>query len=107
VHLPFCAHRCGYCDFVTVVGRRAQHGTYVDALLAELALEGGVDQPVLLDPAEAGEGLGDHARVEVHVVGRLHIGGRSRDRGLDAGFDVLGGGHPQVSMVAVAILCEV
>ena len=23
VHLPFCVHRCGYCDFVTVVGRRA------------------------------------------------------------------------------------
>jgi len=42
VHLPFCAHRCGYCDFVTVVGRREQHGAYVDALLAELALERGV-----------------------------------------------------------------
>jgi oxygen-independent coproporphyrinogen-3 oxidase len=42
VHLPFCAHRCGYCDFVTVVGRRGQHASYVDALLAELALEGGV-----------------------------------------------------------------
>jgi putative oxygen-independent coproporphyrinogen III oxidase len=42
VHLPFCAHRCGYCDFVTVVGREAQHGAYVDALLAELALEGDV-----------------------------------------------------------------
>jgi putative oxygen-independent coproporphyrinogen III oxidase len=42
VHLPFCAHRCGYCDFVTVVGRRGQHGAYVDALLAELALERGV-----------------------------------------------------------------
>jgi oxygen-independent coproporphyrinogen-3 oxidase len=39
VHLPFCAHRCGYCDFVTVVGRRSQHGEYVDALLAELELE--------------------------------------------------------------------
>jgi oxygen-independent coproporphyrinogen-3 oxidase len=39
VHLPFCAHRCGYCDFVTVVGRRGQHGSYVDALLAELELE--------------------------------------------------------------------
>ena len=25
VHLPFCAHRCGYCDFVTVVGRGGQH----------------------------------------------------------------------------------
>jgi oxygen-independent coproporphyrinogen-3 oxidase len=39
VHLPFCAHRCGYCDFVTVVGREEAHGTYVDALLAEHTLE--------------------------------------------------------------------
>jgi oxygen-independent coproporphyrinogen-3 oxidase len=39
VHLPFCAHRCGYCDFVTVVGRESQHAAYVDALLAELELE--------------------------------------------------------------------
>jgi oxygen-independent coproporphyrinogen-3 oxidase len=39
VHLPFCAHRCGYCDFVTLVGKRDGHGTYVDALLAELELE--------------------------------------------------------------------
>ncbi len=39
MHLPFCAHRCGYCDFVTVVGRRGQHDGYVDALLTELALE--------------------------------------------------------------------
>jgi oxygen-independent coproporphyrinogen III oxidase len=42
VHLPFCAHRCGYCDFVTVVGRESQHGAYVDALLAELRVERGV-----------------------------------------------------------------
>ena len=42
VHLPFCAHRCGYCDFVTVVGRNGQHAAYVDALLAELALERGL-----------------------------------------------------------------
>jgi oxygen-independent coproporphyrinogen III oxidase len=41
VHLPFCASRCGYCDFVTVVGRRSQHGAYVDAVLAELELERG------------------------------------------------------------------
>ncbi|HXL42672.1 MAG TPA: radical SAM family heme chaperone HemW [Gaiellaceae bacterium] len=39
VHLPFCAHRCGYCDFVTLVGKREGHGVYVDALLAELELE--------------------------------------------------------------------
>jgi oxygen-independent coproporphyrinogen III oxidase len=39
VHLPFCAHRCGYCDFVTAVGRRGEHAGYVEALLGELALE--------------------------------------------------------------------
>ena len=39
VHLPFCAHRCGYCDFVTAVGRLDEHGTYVDALLSELDAE--------------------------------------------------------------------
>jgi oxygen-independent coproporphyrinogen-3 oxidase len=42
VHLPFCAHRCGYCDFVTVVGRGGQHRAYVDALLQELELECGL-----------------------------------------------------------------
>ena len=42
VHLPFCAHRCGYCDFVTAVGRPEQHAGYVDALLRELELEGHV-----------------------------------------------------------------
>ena len=48
VHLPFCAHRCGYCDFVTVVGRHGQHGAYVDALLAELERE----RPVLAEDVE-------------------------------------------------------
>ncbi len=42
VHLPFCAHRCGYCDFVTSVGRHGEHGGYVDALLAELRVEQGL-----------------------------------------------------------------
>jgi oxygen-independent coproporphyrinogen-3 oxidase len=39
VHLPFCAYRCGYCDFVTLVGREDEHEAYADALLAELDLE--------------------------------------------------------------------
>jgi oxygen-independent coproporphyrinogen III oxidase len=39
VHLPFCASRCGYCDFVTVVGHAGLHERYVDALLRELELE--------------------------------------------------------------------
>jgi oxygen-independent coproporphyrinogen-3 oxidase len=40
VHLPFCVHRCGYCDFVTAVGQRDEHAGYADALMLELALEG-------------------------------------------------------------------
>jgi putative oxygen-independent coproporphyrinogen III oxidase len=47
VHLPFCAHRCGYCDFVTVVGRSGQQSAYVDAVLQELELERGVLAPGL------------------------------------------------------------
>ena len=39
VHLPFCAHRCGYCDFVTATGRDHLHEPYVDALLRELGEE--------------------------------------------------------------------
>jgi oxygen-independent coproporphyrinogen III oxidase len=39
VHLPFCAQRCGYCDFVTIAGRRGQDTAYVDALLQELELQ--------------------------------------------------------------------
>ena len=41
IHLPFCAHRCGYCDFVTATGRDHLHGAYVDALLSELREEHG------------------------------------------------------------------
>jgi putative oxygen-independent coproporphyrinogen III oxidase len=48
VHLPFCAHRCGYCDFVTLVGREDEHGAYVDALVAELERE----RAVLADELE-------------------------------------------------------
>jgi oxygen-independent coproporphyrinogen-3 oxidase len=47
VHLPFCASRCGYCDFVTVLGRDDEHAPYVEALLAELELERGVLAPEL------------------------------------------------------------
>jgi putative oxygen-independent coproporphyrinogen III oxidase len=48
VHVPFCVHRCGYCDFVTAVGRQDQHAAYVDAVLAELALE----RELLEEPVE-------------------------------------------------------
>ncbi len=47
VHLPFCAHRCGYCDFVTAVGRVGDHDRYVEALIAEFECERHVLAPTL------------------------------------------------------------
>ena len=39
VHLPFCASRCGYCDFVTVVGHGDLHRGYVDALTNDRVID--------------------------------------------------------------------
>jgi oxygen-independent coproporphyrinogen-3 oxidase len=73
VHVPFCASRCGYCDFntytATELGGGGRDG-YADAVLAELALAArvlgdapprrvdtvfvGGGTPTLLDPADLG-----------------------------------------------------
>src|SRR3954454_9827533 len=37
VHVPFCAHHCGYCDFAVAVGQDDRIDDYVRALGAELA----------------------------------------------------------------------
>jgi oxygen-independent coproporphyrinogen-3 oxidase len=67
VHVPFCASRCGYCDFNTYApGEGVVRDGYVDAVLAELALADrvlgaartvdtvfvGGGTPTLLDPGE-------------------------------------------------------
>jgi putative oxygen-independent coproporphyrinogen III oxidase len=36
VHIPFCSHRCHYCDFNTYEGQDDLHGPYVDALVANI-----------------------------------------------------------------------
>jgi oxygen-independent coproporphyrinogen-3 oxidase len=37
VHIPFCRHRCHYCDFNTYEGLDTLHSEYVDALVDEIA----------------------------------------------------------------------
>jgi putative oxygen-independent coproporphyrinogen III oxidase len=70
VHVPFCASRCGYCDFNTYtageLGGGASREGYADAVLAELRLAAtvtgapvdtvfvGGGTPTLLDPGELG-----------------------------------------------------
>lgn len=36
IHIPFCLHRCHYCDFNTYEGREALHGPYVEAVIADI-----------------------------------------------------------------------
>ncbi len=43
VHIPFCAHRCGYCNFAVTADRRDMIDEYLDALAIELSLV--VDRP--------------------------------------------------------------
>jgi putative oxygen-independent coproporphyrinogen III oxidase len=71
VHVPFCASRCGYCDFNTyTAGEGVSADGYADTVLAELRLAArvlgdappsqvdtvffGGGTPTLLDPAELG-----------------------------------------------------
>ncbi len=39
-HIPFCVHRCAYCDFNTYAGQDALIPAYVDALVREIELVG-------------------------------------------------------------------
>ncbi|MEX2176273.1 MAG: radical SAM family heme chaperone HemW [Pirellulaceae bacterium] len=38
IHVPFCRHRCGYCNFTLVAGRDDLIESYLEALARELAL---------------------------------------------------------------------
>src|SRR3954469_16442214 len=40
LHVPFCAHHCGYCDFAVVTGADDRIDAYLDALDTELAMSG-------------------------------------------------------------------
>ncbi|MSQ93013.1 MAG: radical SAM family heme chaperone HemW [Gemmataceae bacterium] len=42
VHVPFCAHHCGYCDFAVAVGQDERIDAYLDALEIELS---GLNEP--------------------------------------------------------------
>ncbi len=50
VHIPFCLHRCHYCDFNTYASKEASgaqevHGPYVDALVTDIERHGAGNGP--------------------------------------------------------------
>src|ERR687894_753388 len=94
VHVPFCASRCGYCDFNTYVpGEGVGRAGFVDAVLAEWALAervlGGAPPPptvfvgggppTLLPDAERRAGRPGGPRADAHA-GRRGRGGTARAR---------------------------
>ncbi|HEX4071033.1 MAG TPA: radical SAM protein, partial [Planctomycetaceae bacterium] len=57
LHVPFCAHRCGYCDFTLVARRDDLIDAYLDALAIDLAHLG---QPREIDTLFFGGGTPTH-----------------------------------------------
>ena len=57
VHVPFCRHRCGYCDFTLVAGRDDLFDDYFTALGVELKR---LSQPIELDTLYLGGGTPTH-----------------------------------------------
>lgn len=54
VHVPFCAHKCGYCDFASLAGADHQADRYLNALEREIALT--VTAPAEVDTIFIGGG---------------------------------------------------
>ena len=57
IHVPFCRHRCGYCDFSLVAGRDDLIDRYFQALTRELSRVG---QRLMLDTLYFGGGTPSH-----------------------------------------------
>jgi oxygen-independent coproporphyrinogen-3 oxidase len=66
VHVPFCRHRCGYCDFTLIAGRDDLVDAYLDALEIELAT---LEEPRAVKTLFLGGGTPTH--LEARQLDRL------------------------------------
>lgn len=67
VHVPFCAHKCGYCDFASLAGVDHLADRYLDALERELCLQ--VIRPAEIDTLFVGGGT--PTRLSAEQLARL------------------------------------
>src|SRR5262245_55250888 len=61
IHVPFCRHRCGYCNFTLVAGRDDLIDAYLQALEREVS---GLSQPREVDTLFFGGGTPSHISPE-------------------------------------------
>lgn len=57
LHVPFCRHRCGYCNFTVIAGREDLQETFLEALARELQ---GINPPREVDTLFIGGGTPTH-----------------------------------------------
>lgn len=69
VHVPFCRHRCGYCNFPLVTGRDELIGDYLRAIRLELSRRVGTAHQIC-DERMVGD-----AHPTAHEVDTLYFGG--------------------------------
>ena len=87
IHVPFCRHRCGYCNFTLVAGRDDLIGEYLRAIeleLEQLATPREVDTlyfgggtPTHLAPQQLRQ-LGECVLTVASARGRLRMDSRSK-----------------------------
>ena len=56
IHIPFCASKCGYCDFYSLAGCDGRMGKYQDALLSHIAEASATMAPYYIDTVYFGGG---------------------------------------------------
>src|SRR5947208_8853886 len=78
VHIPFCFHKCHYCDFYSITRQTADRMTrFVDLLLAEADMWTGADAPAVR-PATIFFGGGTPSLLPLEQMRRLIAGFRDR-----------------------------
>jgi putative oxygen-independent coproporphyrinogen III oxidase len=96
VHVPFCASRCGYCDFNTYtaseLGGGASREGYADAVLGELALAREVVTPRQVDTVFVGGGT--PTLLDPGDLGRI-LEGIDKTWGLAPGAEVTTEANPE------------
>ncbi len=63
LHIPFCTHRCAYCDFNTYAGQEGSIPGYVEALCKEIEFVG-----VRAKRSQSDSGGEDEARLQAHTI---------------------------------------
>jgi oxygen-independent coproporphyrinogen-3 oxidase len=63
LHIPFCTHRCAYCDFNTYAGQEGSIPAYVDALCKEIEYVG-----IRPERRQSDSGGEDEARLQAHTI---------------------------------------